>query len=110
MNPLKFEIFSDQIVEINIADKNISANRAGINAFDLHRAAKLIENLERKERNLPFVIVFVIEKPISAKAASGNTFDRRNFDHRIVVRLASVVADKVVTARNVKMADFHRVG
>src|SRR5207247_4274701 len=41
-------------------------------------------------------------------AAASHTFDHRHFDHRVHVRLATVMPDKIVSWRNVKMADFHR--
>jgi FdhD protein len=74
----------------------------------LERAAKFIKNFERKERDLSLVIIFEIEIAITANPATGHAFDHRDFDRRIIARFASVMSNKIVTGRNVKMADFHR--
>ena len=73
----------------------------------MQRAAKLIENFNREESNLTFVVVLEIEVTITANAAPGQAFDLRNFDHGMRIRLATVVADKIVSTRDVKVADFH---
>jgi FdhD protein len=72
------------------------------------RAAKFIKNFQRKERDLSLVIIFEIEIAITANPATGHAFDHRDFDRRIIARFASVMSNKIVTGRNVKMADFHR--
>src|SRR5689334_20792019 len=105
---LNFEIFSNQIVKINIAHENISADGTRRYAFDLQCAAKFVEDVEREKCDLSFVIFPVIEITVAAKAASGDAFNARDFDHWKVVGFAPVVPDKVMGARNVKMADFHR--
>jgi FdhD protein len=108
LNPLNLEFFSDQSVKIDITREDVSSNRTGTNSFDLQRTTERVENVERKKRHLAFVVLFVIEITVPAKTASRDAFNRGHFNHRVFVRLASVVADKIMTGRNVKMADFHR--
>lgn len=107
-NALNFKILSDQPVKIDAAGENISPNATWTNALDLERTAKLVENLKRKERDLAFVILLVIEITVATQAAPGHAFDRWDFNHREIVRLSSVVPDKIVAGRDVKMTDFHR--
>jgi FdhD protein len=108
VNTLDLKIFSDQPIKINIPREDISPDRARRNAFHLQRSTELVENFQREESDLAFVILLVIKITVAAKTASRDAFDRGHFYHREFVRLASVMADKIVTGRNVKMADFHR--
>ena len=73
----------------------------------MYRAAKFIENFRRKESDLTFVVVLEIEVTITAYPAPRQAFDLRKFDHGMRIRLATVVADKIVSTRDVKVADFH---
>ena len=66
MNTLDFKISSDQSVKIDPTNEDISADAAWIDPLDLQCGTKLAENLEREERDLPFVIFFVIEVAITA--------------------------------------------
>ena len=107
-NSLNVEIFPDQIVQIDIAGENISANRTRTSSFDLQRAAELVENVEREKGDLPFVIFLVIEIPIAAQSPPGHALNGRDFDHWEIIRFTAVMPFKIVAGRNVKMADFHR--
>jgi len=107
-NALDFEILTNQFIEIDAARKNVSPHRAWRNPFHFQRTAKPIENFEREKCDLSLVILFVIKVTVAAETAPGDTFNGWHFDHRKVVRLPAVVPHKIVTARNVKMTDFHR--
>jgi FdhD protein len=71
--------------------------------------AKLIENTERKKRDLALVIVLKIEVTIAANPTPRDTFDHGHFDRGMRVRFASVMADEIVLWRNVQVTDFHRL-
>jgi len=105
---LHLKIFSDQVVKIDIAREDISADCARGNSFQLQRGAKFIESLERKKCRLSLVIGFEIEIAIATQAATGHTFNLRHFDHGELVRLPPVMADEIVPGRNVDVTDFHR--
>ena len=107
-NSLNFKIVSDQDVEIDATNEDISADGAWIDPLDLKGSAKFVENVEREERDLPFVIFFVVEVAIAPKTLSRDTFQRQHFDRRKVVGFAPMMADKIVPGRDVKMTDFHR--
>ena len=107
-NALDLKILADPFVKIDIARENISADRTRHSPLHFQRAAKLVENVEREKCDLSFVIVFEIEVAIAAQTVPGDTFNRRNFNHRMFVRLAPEMSDKIVAFRNVKMTDFHR--
>ena len=107
-DPLNFKIFPDQRIEIDASNENIPTEATGIGAFDLERAAKFIENFERKEGDLSFVIRFVIEIAIPPQTASSHAFNGWDFNRWEVVGLAAMVSFKIMAGRDVKMTDFHR--
>ena len=107
-NALHFKILSDQTVEIDIARENVSTHNARGDPVHLQGAAKLVENFEREKGDLSLVISFEIEITIAPQSATGHAFDLRHLDHRKIVRLLSIMSDKVVSGRDVKMTDFHR--
>lgn len=95
-DPLHFKIFSDESVKIDSSSENISADAARTNALDLERAAKFVENVERKEGDLSFVILFVIEIAVAAQSSPGNAFERLDLDHREIVRFPAVMPFKIM--------------
>src|SRR5438094_6753968 len=105
---LHFKILADQFVKIGAAHDDVAPHLGGRPLSKPERLAKLIENTEGKKCDLAFVVVFEIEVAIPANAAASHTFDHRHLDYRVSVRLATVMTDKIVSRRNVKMADFHR--
>ena len=97
-NSLNFKLLPDELVEIDIARDDVSPDRCGGTILNLERTAKLIENFQREKCDLPFVNVLKIEVAIALNAAPGYAFDQRNFDHRILIRCAAMVSDKIVAA------------
>src|SRR5438552_14309904 len=76
--------------------------------LDFERAAKFIKNLKREKCDLAFVIVLEIKVAIAPNAAAGHAFNHRNLKHRMFVRFAPVVSDKIVATGNIKVTNFHR--
>jgi len=74
----------------------------------LQRAAKFIENFQRKKCDLALVIVLEIEVTIATNSSASRAFDHRYLNHRMLVRLATMMPDKIVPRRNVQVTDFHR--
>jgi FdhD protein len=107
VNTLDLKIFSDQPIKINIPREDISPERARRNAFHLQRSTELVENFQREESDLPLVIFLVIEIAISTQSPPRDAFNGQDFDHWEIIRLPAVMPLKIVTGRNVKMADFH---
>src|SRR5207253_1192668 len=95
-------------VKIDIARVNVSPYRAQRNSLHLQCAAKLVENSEREKGHLSFVIRLEVEITIAPQPAAGHALNHRHLDHRKFARLLSVVSDKVMSGRDVKMTDFHR--
>jgi len=96
-NVLNFEILADELVQIGPTGDHVAPCNSRRAVPNLHRAAKFIENFERKKCDLAFVIILEIEVTIAANATAGRTFDHRHFDNRVRVRLAAVMADKIVS-------------
>lgn len=108
MNTLQLEFLFDQLIQINAACDHVAScesRRAGLN---LQCAAKFIENFQRKKRDLTFVIVLKIEIPITVDTAPRQAFNFGYFNHRMRVRFAPMMANKIVSRGNEQMANFHR--
>jgi hypothetical protein len=73
----------------------------------LNHGAKFIENFQRKESDLTFIIVLEIEVPITAYATPRNAFYFGDFDHRMRVGFAAMMANKIVPRGNEQMTNFH---
>lgn len=106
-HPLDFEILSNQLIQIDLAGQHIASNQRRRAGAELERAAKIIQNLEREKRDLPFVIFFEIEKSIAPNSVPGHAVDRPHFQSRIFIRFALMMAKKIMPRRNVKVTDFH---
>ena len=76
--------------------------------MNLQRAAKFIENFQRKESDLTFVIVLEIKVSITANTSTRHAFYFRRFNHRMRVRFAPVMANKIVSRGNEQVTNFHR--
>lgn len=107
-NALHIKFFPDQLVQIDPARDHVSPWQRRRTTLNLERAAKFIEDFRGQECNLALVIVLEIKVAIAPNPAPGHALDRLNFDRRELIRLASVMIDKIVPRRNVKMTDFHR--
>ena len=73
-----------------------------------HRAAKFTKNFQGEESNLTFVIVLKIEVSITADAAPGHAFYLGLFNHRMRIRFAAMMANKIVSRGNEQVTNFHR--
>lgn len=109
LNALDFKILPNQSIEINPTDENISPDTAWLSPLNLKGATKLVEDFERKKCDLPLVIISVIEKSITPNASPHHALNGLHLDGCVVVGFAAVMADEIVTGRNVKMTDFHRL-
>ena len=95
-NSLHFKILADELVEIDVARDDVSPDQCRRTILNFEHAAEFIENFQREECDLPFVIVLKIEVAIAPNAARRYAFDHRNLDHRILIRFAAMVPDKIV--------------
>ena len=76
-NVLDLKLLADKLVQIDPARDHIAARRSRRAIEYVQRSAELIENIERKESDLTFVIILEIEIPISANPTPRDTFDHR---------------------------------
>jgi FdhD protein len=105
---LDFKILADQLIQIDISRNDVAPDCCGRASLDLERVAQLIKNLQGKEGDLALVIVPEIKVTIAANATTSHAFDQWNLDRGKFIRFAAVVPNKIVSARNIKMTDFHR--
>ena len=75
----------------------------------LHGVAKLIEDFQRKESDLTFVIVLEIEVSIAANATAREAFYFGYFNHRMRIRLPSMMTNKIVSRGNEQVTNLHRI-
>jgi hypothetical protein len=71
---LDLELLSDEFVKVDAAGDHVTPHESGRAILDLQRAAKFIENFERKKSDLTLVIILVIEKTIAANTMPGDAF------------------------------------
>src|SRR5947208_7908172 len=108
-NALNFKFLADEFVQIKAARDHIAPRRSRRNIMCVQRNAELFENVERKKRDLALVVVLEVEVTISANPAACDTFDHGHFDHGMRVWLPTVMANEIVSRRNVQVTDFHRL-
>jgi formate dehydrogenase assembly factor FdhD len=117
---LRDDLTIEEPLEIRIGDKTLATTMrtpghddelaAGFLVSEaIVRDQSAIENIERKKRDLAFVVVFKIEVTITANPTARDTFEHGHFDHGVCVRLPTVVANEIVPRRNVQVTDFHRL-
>jgi FdhD protein len=108
-NALNFKFLADEFVQIKAARDHVAPRRSGRSIMCVQRNAELFENVERKKSDLSLVVVLEVEVTISANPAARDTFDHGYFDHGMRVRLPTVMANEIVSRRNVQVTDFHRL-
>ena len=107
-NALNFELLTDQLIQIDTCSDGIAADKTRRTVPKFHRATKIMKDLRSEKRDLTFVTFLVVKKTVPANAMTGHAIDYGNFNNRIIVRLTSVMAEKVVAGRNIKTTDFHQ--
>jgi FdhD protein len=105
---VNFEVLANQLVQIGAARDHVAARNNRRAVLDLQCVAKFTENFQGEKCDLAFVVVLKIKVTVTANPATGCAFDHRHFDHRMRIRLATVMTDKIVPRRNVQVTDFHR--
>ena len=107
LHTLDFELRPNQIVQVDLARDHIPPRRRGRNASQIERITQRLKDVEGKKSDLSFVLIFVIEIAVAHDSMSGDAFDPRHFDDRMLARGPFVVPEIIVTRRNVKMRDLH---
>lgn len=108
-NALNLEFLVNELVQINAARDHVAPRRSRRSIVYLQHSAKLIENAERKKGDLSLVVVLEVEITIAANPAARDACDQGHFDHGMRVRFATVMANEIVSRRNVQVTDFHRL-
>jgi FdhD protein len=108
LDTLNLEFLPNERAQIDITREDVATHQRRRAILQFECAAQLVENFEREKCDLTFVIVAVIKEPIAADAMPGHTLDHWNFDYRMIVRFATVMAKVIVPRRNVEVTDFHR--
>jgi FdhD protein len=106
---LNLKFLANELVQINASRGHVAPHHSRRAIVHVQRGAQLIENVARKECNLALVVAFKIEVTIAAYPTSRDTLDQRHFDHGVGVWLATVMANEIVSRRNVQVTDVHRL-
>jgi hypothetical protein len=75
LNVLNRESPSDEGIQIYPARDGISAENASVLVVNLELAAEVFIDLPGKERNLPFVVLLIVEEAVPAQPTTGCTLD-----------------------------------
>jgi hypothetical protein len=95
-DPLDGEPLSNQISQISAPSDRIAACAPRCFAMNAECTTHIFEYLTREKRNLAFVVHFVIEESVAAKAMPSNTFDLGNFLQRIKPSRKTMAAEEIV--------------
>jgi hypothetical protein len=104
---LDFKFFADEGVEVGTGSDDVAAESRGRGIGKREVLRELVEDLGREESHLALVVIFVVEKPITAQAAARDALDGGDFCGRMRPRGLAVVAEVVVARRDVKMEKLH---
>jgi hypothetical protein len=100
------ELAPDQIVQPNTAGNDIAPKNRWRPVPDPELSAEMIICLLLKKGNLPFVRHLIIEKSVPFDSLTGNAPNRGHLESWITRRLIALMAEKVMTGRNVEMRYF----
>lgn len=103
--PLEMEPCADQLVEINAFRDGVPPDRRRRESTDAELLADVVEDFDRKERDLAFVVFAVIEEAVPSNSSSRDAFNFLNFKDRTRAGFRPMVSEEVVSRRNEEMAD-----
>lgn len=105
LDALHGEAPADKGVQIDAFSDRIAAGSARRSSGDGERMAYIFIDLARKERDLPFVVVFVIEEAVAADTAARNALNVINLKKWMRAGALTVMAEEIVTGRDEEMQD-----
>src|SRR3974390_809064 len=91
---LKFS--ADQGVQIRARHEGVASGGRGLSLGQVELPAQGIKDFQGKEGDLPFVVLFEIEEPVSPDAAAGNALNLIHFHNGVLPGGLAVVAKEVV--------------
>jgi hypothetical protein len=103
---LNFELNPNQGVQVHAGDQHIAAGGTRLCLREAYLAAERVEDFERKEGDLAFVVLLEIEESVAAYAAPGDALDLVHFDDGVLAGGLFVVAKKVMAERDKKLMNL----
>ena len=74
---------------------------------DAEFAAEVVKHFRREKGDLALIIVLEIKETVTFDAASGQAANFRALDQRMFTGRRLVVAEEIMSGRNVKVTDLH---
>ena len=108
-DPLDLEFLADESEQVDSCGEYISADGSGGAMARAKGGAEFMKDFEREESDLSFIILAIIKITVPFDSMASDTFYLRHFNRRMRVRHAVVMAEEVVTGRDVKVANLHWV-
>jgi hypothetical protein len=93
---LNLEFSANQGVQLHTRDNHIAPRGARLSLWQLQFTSEFIEDFHREECDLAFVVLFEVEEPVAADAATRDARDLVHLDHGISTDQLPVVAKEVV--------------
>jgi hypothetical protein len=93
-------------IQVNSSRDDISAKHPSVFVANIELAAEVFIDLPRKERNLSFIAVLVVEETVSTQAPPGYTLDGSNLDYRLFAGSLTMVPKEVVRWRDIEAQDL----
>jgi hypothetical protein len=94
-DPLNFKFSADQGVQIRARHEGVASGGRGPSLSQVELSAQGDKDFQGKESDLPFVVLFEIEEPISPNAAAGNALNLIHFHNGILTGRLAVVTKKL---------------
>lgn len=107
-HPLDLEFTADQRVQVHPPCDHIPAERRWRAVGNAQSAAERLEDFESEKGDLAFVILLVIKEAIAANAMTGDTFDARDFDCQMPIRLTPMMAEEIMAGRDIELTNLNR--
>src|SRR5450759_1298988 len=106
-HPLKPDALNDECpphesIQVDSSRDDISTKHPSVLVANVELAAEVFIDLPRKERNLSFIVVLVVEETVSTQAPPGYTLDGSNLDDRLFAGSLTMVPKEVVPWRDIE--------
>ncbi len=98
---LQLELLPDQLGQLRAASNNVSPVARWRPAAQSQFQTQRLVDLHGEKRDLAFVILFIVEKPVPANAPPGDALDFRRFHRRKISRRLFVMPEEIVPRRNI---------
>jgi hypothetical protein len=100
LDALDFKFSADQGVQVRARHEGVASGGRGPSLSQVKLSAQGVKDFQREESDLPFVVLFEIEEPISSDAAASDALNLIHLDNGVLTGWLAVVTKEVMACRN----------